>query len=249
MEFVTINIDIGPQGRKFNFRPGTCDEAVIEQIFKNGEYNINNIPRLPRGQEFVNYYESGNFSKKTPLIIDAGANIGASAVFFNSTFPKARLVAIEPEKDNFELLSANTQGLPVECIRGVVASKLGLVNLMDPGIGSWGFRSSTLGKGKLLNQSVKCVTVNEIYEANANDCFPFIVKIDIEGGEHDLFSENTEWVAETPLIIIELHDWLLLKKSNSRPFLQCISRYDRDFVYVGENIFSFTNNFIVQDVD
>ena len=55
MEFVTINIDIGPQGRKFNFRPGTCDEAVIEQIFKNGEYNINNIPRLPRGQEFVNY--------------------------------------------------------------------------------------------------------------------------------------------------------------------------------------------------
>src|SRR5665213_2637829 len=62
------------------------------------------------------------------------------------------------------------------------------------------------------------------------------------GTDSDLFSANTEWVAATPLIIIELHDWLLPGKANSRAFLQCNSGFDRDFVYIDENIFSIDNN-------
>ena len=89
---------------------------------------------------------------------------------------------------------------------------------------------------------MKCITVNEIYASRSQDCSPFIVKIDIEGGESALFSTNTEWVATTPLIIIELHDWLLPGKAASRSFLQCIAGQDRDFVYIGENIFSIDNN-------
>lgn len=235
----TISLNIGAANRDFHFRPGTSDEGVIAQVFKNGHYNLQ---RLPRGPELVGFYELGASSRKSPLIIDAGSNIGASPVFFAHSFPKARIVAIEPENSNFELLAVNTKGLPVECICGAVASKPGLVDLVDPGKGSWGFRTSTSGDGEPMNQSVKCVTINDIYQARAKDCFPFIAKIDIEGGEHELFSKNTEWVARTPLIIIELHDWLLLRKSNSRPFLQCISSHDRDFVYVGENIFSIDNN-------
>lgn len=239
MKNATINITIGSANREFHFRPGTSDEGVIAQVFKNNDYNLG---RLRRGRELGGFYELGSSSKKAPLIIDAGANIGASPVFFAYSFPKARVVAIEPEKDNFELLSANTQGLPVECIHGAVGSKPGLIDLVDPGEGSWGFRTSASGDGKAINQSVRCVTINEIYKSHAHHCVPFAVKIDIEGGEHDLFSENTEWVARTPLIIIELHDWLLPQKASSRPFLQCISSYDRDFVYIGENIFSIDNN-------
>lgn len=69
-----------------------------------------------------------------------------------------------------------------------------------------------------------------------------MVKIDIEGGESDLFSANTEWVAKTPLIIIELHDWLLTGTANSRTFLQCIAGHNRDFVHIGENVFSIDND-------
>jgi len=237
----TTNINIGSTSREFHFRPGTSDEGVIAQVFKNGDYNLR---RLRRGPELAGFCELGASSKKASLILDAGANIGASPVFFACSFPKARVVAIEPENDNFELLSVNTRDLPVECIHGAVGSKPGLVDLVDPGEGSWGFRTSASGDGKSTNQSVQCVTINEIYKAHAHDCFPFIVKIDIEGGEHDLFSENTEWVAKTPLIIIELHDWLLPRKATSRPFLQCISSYDRDFVYIGEHIFSIDNHLI-----
>ncbi len=43
----------------------------------------------------------------------------------------------------------------------------------------------------------------------AVDRNPWIVKVDIEGGEADLFAANTEWVDAVPVIIIELHDWML----------------------------------------
>jgi len=237
----TIVISVGLAKREFHFRPGTSDEGVIAQVFTNTHFHLG---RLRRGLELRDFYELGASSKKAPLIIDAGANIGASPVFFGCAFPKARIVAIEPEKDNFELLSANTQGLPVECVHGAVGCMPGSVALVDPGLGSWGFRTSSSDDCKPINQTVQCVTINEIYNSHSHDCFPFIVKIDIEGGEHDLFSESTEWVARTPLIIIELHDWLLLRKAMSRPFLQCIANYDRDFVHVGENIFSIDNNLI-----
>jgi hypothetical protein len=71
------------------------------------------------------------------------------------------------------------------------------------------------------------------------------VKIDIEGAEAELFSANTEWVDQTPLIIIELHDWLLSRQGISRNFLRCVSSLDRDFVHIGENIFSVKNDLML----
>jgi FkbM family methyltransferase len=243
VELAAIDLILGASSCKFLFRVHTSDENVIAQIFKNGDYNFG---RLQRGSELKHYYDMLLGSNRLPLIIDAGANIGASVVYFAHSFPEARIVAIEPESENFKLLFANTQELSVEHIRGALASKPGVTGLVDPGLGHWAFRSSTVGEGECIDQSVMCVTVNEIYATHALRYLPFIVKIDIEGGETDLFSANTEWVSSTPLIIIELHDWMLLRKASSRPFLQCISNHDRDFVYVGENIFSISNNLTVR---
>jgi FkbM family methyltransferase len=246
VEYSTVKISAGSAKRDFRFRPGTSDEGVISQVLQNRQYDFK---WLRRGAELRAFSELGIPSHKSPLIVDAGANIGASPVYFAYAFPNARVIAIEPETDNFELLLTNTQGLSVECIHGAVACTPGFIDLVDPGVGSWGFRTSASGAGKPTNQTVRCVTINEIYKAHTEGCFPFVVKIDIEGGEHDLFSGSTEWIAKTPLIIIELHDWLLLGKARSRPFLQCISSYDRDFVHVGENIFSIDNNLMNRSAD
>ena len=48
----------------------------------------------------------------------------------------------------------------------------------------------------------------------------FVVDGDIEGFEKDLFSQNTEWVQLFPLLIIELHDWMLPREANSEIFLE-----------------------------
>ncbi len=242
MALSVLELTLGSIKREFHFRQGTSDEGVIAQIFKNNDYNIT---RLPRGPALKKLYESQLRSGHTPLIVDAGANIGASAVHFGCSFPSARIVAIEPEKSNFELLLSNTKGLSVEYLLAALAANSGLVDLVDPGLGHWAFRTSSVpAEGRPVSQKVQCVTVNEIYQTHSERCAPFIVKIDIEGGEYDVFQGNTEWVEKTPLIIIELHDWLLLRKATSQPFLRCISSHDRDFLYLGENVFSIDNKLL-----
>src|SRR5688572_25526614 len=37
-------------------------------------------------------------------VIDAGANIGASTVYLAHLFPESKIIAIEPERENFRLL-------------------------------------------------------------------------------------------------------------------------------------------------
>jgi FkbM family methyltransferase len=242
MSIAAINLSFNGINRDFQYRPDTSDLAVIKQVFSGSDYDLK---RLRRGPELGEFYQAAIASKRPPLIIDGGANIGASSVFFAGAFPGARVIAIEPEGSNFDLLTKNARDLSIECVQGALASNPGSVELVDPGEGHWGIRTTVVGGGKQIGQSVSCVTINELYAAHALPCVPFIVKIDIEGGEHELFTINTEWVALTPLIIIELHDWLLPRKANSRPFLQCIAGHNRDFVYMGEHIFSIDNNLIV----
>jgi hypothetical protein len=81
------------------------------------------------------------------------------------------------------------------------------------------------------------VTISSVV-ADHHDCEPFLIKIDIEGFESDLFSANTEWVDCFPVIIIELHDWMLPGDCNSRNFLQAIAGRSRDFILRGENVVS-----------
>jgi hypothetical protein len=144
--------------------------------------------------------------------------------------------------ENFKLLCKNVEGLSVEPVRGAVCSGAGRSYVLDPGEGHWGYRTRPLAEHDAAADAVANVTINDIYSSRAPTFFPFIAKIDVEGGEENLFSGNTEWVARTPLVIIELHDWLLPKQGTSRPFLECISKLDRDFVYLGEEIYSIAND-------
>jgi hypothetical protein len=74
--------------------------------------------------------------------------------------------------------------------------------------------------------------------------YPFIFKIDIEGGESDLFKKDFEWVDSFPMLVIELHDWMLPFQGSSRSFFKAISAYDFDIVYRGENIFCFNKRIL-----
>ena len=57
-----------------------------------------------------------------------------------------------------------------------------------------------------------------------------------------MFESNLEWIDKAMVIIIELHDWLLPGSANSQNCLKALSARSRDFVYIGENIFSIRND-------
>ena len=200
----------------------------MQQVFEDGDYELTRLSRYP---EIQRYYDKCS----SPLIIDAGANIGASAVWFAQAFPKATLTCIEPHPGNFELLQRNTAGLKVLNIHGALASRPGTLRLFDPGGGEWAFRTGE-GNGPSLGE-VPAHTLADLVRDE-----PFILKIDIEGGEADLFDSDA--FALFPVVIVELHDWMLPRLGTSRNFLRWHLAQNRDFVHFGENVFSLCNRLL-----
>lgn len=198
-------------------RPRTSDLPTFDQVFLGLEYNI-------------------NFTFKIERIIDAGGNIGLAAIYFANKYPNAKIISIEPEKDNFKMCVKNTKNYnnvnPVQkALSNINGEEL---YIKDSGLGSWAF--TTVSKREGIPESNKVLTINidEILNQSNWDIVD-IVKIDIEGAEKELFDSNFErWIPRTKCIIIELHD--RMKKGCSKSFFKAISKYNFSCELRGENL-------------
>jgi FkbM family methyltransferase len=213
------------------------DIGVLRQIFADKSYSLQRFERWPGLRRYADMSSLG----ARPLIVDRGANIGASSMYFSMTYSDARIVAIEPEVENFNLLSENTARFAeVRPVNKAIASEPGSVLLYDPGAGAWGYRTGAETPESNLIGEVATITVDDVLRENA-DAVPFILKVDIEGAESDLFSRNTQAISRFPLVIVELHDWMLPGEETSRSFLNWHLSERRDLVHHGENMFSLAS--------
>lgn len=233
----SITLSENPQClREFFYRDIFSDNYVIEQNFIKKEYSTENKVIDKRITE---EYESLLKKGLTPVIIDCGANIGTSVLHYISTYPKAHIIAIEPDKENFDLLTLNTFNLNVTLLNKGVSCEDGIMKI--EGDKDKPFAYYLTNNEQSSGELVDVVSIPTLLSM-MKELHPFIIKIDIEGGESFLFNKNTQWIDDFYLITIELHDWLYPKKGTSRPFLNAISQYNRDFVYFGEIIFSLKND-------
>lgn len=200
--YASKQLVIGTSSRAFFFRPNTNDVKTVNGIFSDAAWDLQSLPGLAEWSAFA---ERKLQEGSRPLIIDAGANIGASTVYLSSLFPNGTLVAIEPDHKNFQLLSKNVNGLEVETIHGAIASSPGWAAVVDPEIGDWGYTTKPVGDRKLPN-SVPQVTIGQLYETHSSGSFPFLVRVDMGGGEEELFSANAEWIDRTPIIMLKNHN-------------------------------------------
>jgi FkbM family methyltransferase len=224
------------------------DNGCLKQIFRDGDYNIED---MAQGKILIKYHNK--MSKVSPsLIIDAGANIGASALFFAKTFSNSFIYTLEPEIKNFKILKSNLSGLNVFNFFGAIDYKSGFLELQDPGLSDWGFRTNVIKKNKVKHNlnKIRSISPSDILLLPAcTKCNCLILKIDIEGGEDSLFKGDVNWMNKFPLIIIELHDWLLPFSGSSRNFIKSVSKFDFDFIYRGENIFLFNKTILNYDLN
>jgi FkbM family methyltransferase len=222
-----------PGTNRFMSHRGTeADTDLFDQIFLAQVYGLRFLRRFG---EIERFYD--NCAK--PLVVDCGANIGASALWFATRFPRSAVVAIEPETGNFEILEKNSEGLNVRAVHGAVASQAGYLRLVDPGMGSCGFRTELSGEAS-GDGAVRAYTLDELADL-APDHTPFILKIDIEGAESDLFRSHQRTLDLYPVVIVELHDWMLPRSGSSQSFLKWHVAQDRDLVQHGENTYSLCN--------
>jgi FkbM family methyltransferase len=181
-------------------RVGSTDTAVFRQIFVERHYDL-------------------MITEQPNVIVDAGANIGLSAVFFANKYPKALIVAIEPEEANFTLLKKNTSPYPqIKPIRAAVWRESCQINLIDPGSGSHGFQVvETTALDAHQRAVVQAITLDDLY-TQMNFSFIDILKIDIEGSEKEVFETSAKWISKVGVIMAELHDQI--KEGCSRAFAE-----------------------------
>jgi FkbM family methyltransferase len=137
------------------------------------------------------------------VIIDAGANIGVTSVFYANRYPGARIFAIEPEISNFEMLVKNAAPYKtIVPIHGALWSRATSVAVCSvQNFSHWGVRVSE--EPSII--SAPAFTVSDLMSQYQLD-FIDILKLDIEGAEMEVFETSGPWIGKVGMLAVETHD-------------------------------------------
>ena len=207
-------------------RRGESDLDTFRQVFAYGEYDpgIASVSERMRRR-----YEAILANGRTPVIVDAGANVGAASLWFRRCYPRAILVAVEPEPGNAAMLRRNVEGRDrIVVLEAAIGPEAGFAAVINEGHG-WAARTERAESG------TEMVTVEDACRAVADGDL-FIVKIDIEGFEKELFSSNLDWIDQAEMVIIEPHDWMLPGQQTSTTFQRAMASRNFELFISGENL-------------
>jgi FkbM family methyltransferase len=163
--------------------------------------------QVHHGATFLNQFESifvdqiyqFNCASKTPVIIDCGANMGTSVLYFKWLFPQAKVVAFEPDKHIFEVLNNN-----------ISKNKFNDVSLINKAV--WTnhqdmfFNSNKAQSSKLIIDEsaikVACVRLKDFMQDFKQIDF---LKLDIEGAELPVLQDIASELHRVKHLFIEYH--------------------------------------------
>lgn len=193
-------------------RQNTSDWAVFFEIFCADGY-------------------SKSLNDKVSVIIDAGANVGYAAVYFANKYPEAKIFCLEPEESNFQMILKNTRKYSnIVSINAALWYEDKQLCIEDKTARKYSFRV-TEEHNECSVDAISIETLMKKYNINDID----IVKIDIEGSELELFSNNTVWIEKCKQVIIETHD--RIKLGTNKMLFRAIDKYDYIQECFGENLF------------
>jgi FkbM family methyltransferase len=203
-----------PQARHpITLRTGTSDLATFEQIFVWEDYD------LP-------------LSEAPETIIDGGANIGCATVYFANRFPNARIIAVEPDETNFEMLTRNASPYAnVSLMRAGIWHQRAWLKIENPEDEKWMLR---VCESESADGAIAALTIPDILaEAGASSLD--LLKLDIEGAEREVFANgDRQWLAQVKALVIELHDHY--KPGCSAAFYGATATYNFSQTEKGEHV-------------
>jgi len=170
-------------------RLGSSDLDVFRQIFVHREY---------RCLDHVRH---------AAFIIDCGANVGYSAAYFLTRFPRAELVAIEPDDGNFSVLARNLlpYGPRARALRTGVWSHATRLVVSEASHGDNREWARTVREARPEEPGgMPAVDVGSLLDASGHERIS-ILKIDIEGAEAVVFGAACPWLDRVDNMVVELH--------------------------------------------
>tara|TARA_R110000744_G_C19176003_1_gene542186 strand:+ start:35 stop:766 length:732 start_codon:yes stop_codon:yes gene_type:complete len=158
----------------------------------------------------LNCYESVYPVKKDDVVLDIGASIGP---FTWSIMDKAsKVYAVEPVKNQINLLKKNVEGFNVEIINKIISFKNEEVIFKDGcltgnysnSISSWENERWDDGKNKADEDLIDAITFKKLISSIPEDID--FIKTDCEGGEYFIFNdENMPLLKTIRTIVGEFH--------------------------------------------
>jgi len=177
-----------------DFHRNRYEFGVLKAIFEDREYS-----------DFFPFY-------KMATIIDIGAHYGYFSIFANSNTDKnSRIIAVEPNKNNFLNLEKNIKACGIINISNLnlaISGKSGVSNLYIGETPNHSlFEHYLLNKDKNRGfEEVKAKTLEDLIVENDLDKIDFL-KMDCEGAEYEILGNTPGYIYDRILTIsMEFHD-------------------------------------------
>lgn len=167
-------------------RLGTTDWWVYDEIFQACEYDS----VLRAGLTEVG------------TIVDLGANVGFSVLFWRLMFPTARIIAVEPDPGCARVLLRNcVDDVNVLLIQSGITDRDGVARLVSHQ-GEWDGRieDASVATGRQVTTMRMDTLLRKIGSPRVD-----LLKIDVEGGERRIIETCGSWIMSVRHLIIELH--------------------------------------------
>lgn len=170
-------------------------------------------------------FEEGEYpfqtTKENPYIIDCGANIGCSTIYFKSLFPKSRILCFEPDPKMYYFLCKNikaNQLYDVQTVCTALSSDKGKVSFYGQFEGP---QTDSLGNSLIQEWGHK--TYTDVIEVDCVKLSTYIdrevdfLKLDIEGAEQVVLEdlEQSGKINFISAMSIEVHETPNMVSRNS----------------------------------
>jgi FkbM family methyltransferase len=139
----------------------------------------------------------------SPVLVDAGANIGVAALWLLGQYPTARMIVFEPEPGNAALLRRNLAGLP-----NVTVEEAAVGDSSEPlrlFLGGHAAEHSLLGSDGARSVTVQCHRLDEYMARHRIDRI-HLLKLDVEGSELRVLHGLGERLDAVDAIVGEFHE-------------------------------------------
>jgi FkbM family methyltransferase len=163
----------------------SSDARVFQQVLLLKDYG-----------QVLDWFFIVSAEKEIKTIMDIGANIGCSALFFSTRVPDADIFCLEPEESNYARLQLNlalNPNLRIRCHRAALWTGSGSLNFSNDFRDGkeWASRFVEGQKrGNIKPQEVAAIDIAEL-AGKAGFAQVDFLKIDIEGTEADLLKSDS----------------------------------------------------------
>ncbi|WP_179018581.1 FkbM family methyltransferase [Winogradskyella forsetii] len=194
----------------YNFLISKFDRSLLDVRKKHtGEIALFGAPfYYHHGNAFYDTYKEifidkiYNFktNSETPLIIDCGANMGLSLLYFNQLYPNSNILAFEPDTSVLPFLEKNLQSQVLHNVKlyknAVWNANEELTFFTDNGMGGR-VRASYNGKD---STTINALRLKDFLNEPVD-----MLKIDIEGAEYTVLNDCNGRLQNVKHLFVEYH--------------------------------------------